>query len=102
MEQEQKTPTTMKFKSHIVLPFITIFTIAVAICFIAVKGFTYDLNQIIVWFFFAINLIYIAISIFDLYVNKEKSKNQKVFVSVMCVVDFVATVLYAVFFLMAK
>ena len=102
MENENYEKTTMKFKSHIVLPFITIFTLAVGICFIAVDGFTYGLNQIIVWFYFSLNLIYMGISIYDLKVNKEKTNKQKMFVAIMCAVDFIATILYAVFFLIAK
>lgn len=102
MEQENNTPTTMTFKSHIVLPFMCVFTLAIGVCFAAIKGFTYDLNKLIVWFYFAINLIYIGISLFDLYINKEKSKKQKTFVAVMCALDFIATILYAVFFITAK
>lgn len=96
------TPTTMVFKSHIVLPFMSIFTLGVAICFLVVDDFTVELNKFIVWFYFAINLIYIGISIFDINVNKEKSNKQKMFVAIMCVIDFIATILYAVFFLIAK
>ena len=99
---DKNTPTTMNFKSHIVLPFMTIFTLAIAICFLVVDDFTVDLNSVIVWFYFALNLIYVGISIFDINVNKEKSKKQKMFVAIMCVIDIISTILYAIFFLIAK
>ena len=102
MEQENKTPAPMTFKSHIIVPFMFVFTLAVAICFATIKGFTYDLNKVIVWFYFAINLIYIGIALYDLYINKEKSQKQKRFVAVMCALDFIATILYAIFYIIAK
>ena len=102
MEKNKQEIQQRTFKTHILLPFIFIITIAVAIMFIAVKDFIVDLSPFIVWLYFGVVLAYVAVAILDLIVNKERGKKQKIFIVIMSVLAIIASILYATFYLIAK
>lgn len=99
---EQQESQMKPFKTHIILPILFIITLTVAIVFLAVKDFIVDLNQLVIWLFFAVSLIYIGVAITDLFINKQRGKKQKIFIIVMCALCFVASMLYMIFYLIAK
>lgn len=90
------------FKTQIILPILFIITLTVAILFLAVKDFIVDLNQLVIWLFFAVSIIYIGVAILDLFLYKQREKKQKVFIITMCALCFIASILYMVFYLIAK
>lgn len=96
-KREQKS-----FKTHILLPIIFVLTLAVAIMFVAVKDFIVDMSPLVVWLYFGVVLAYTAVAIFDLFINKERSKKNKIFVIIMAVFVIVSAILYAIFYLIAK
>ena len=103
MEQSDKNiNNNTSFKSHILLPVLFTLTLLVAILFVAVKDFIEGLEPFIIWFYFGIVLAYLAIAIYDLITNKEKSKQNKTFVLIMIILTVIAEVLYAVFYLIAQ
>lgn len=103
MEQSDKNiNNNTSFKSHILLPVLFLLTLLVAILFVAIEDFIDGLEPFIIWFYFGIVMAYLAISIFDLITNKEKNKKLKTFVLVMIILTFVAEILYAIFFIIAK
>ena len=72
--ENQNKQESYSFKTHLVIPANFVITLAVAICFVAVKNFTDDLSPIVIWFYFAISVLATFVAIFDLKVNKEKNK----------------------------
>lgn len=102
MEKNKQEIQQKAFKTHILLPFIFIITIAVAIMFITVKDFIVDLSPFIVWLYFGVVLAYVAVAILDLIVNKERGKKQKIFIVIMSALAIIASILYATFYLIAK
>lgn len=100
--QEAKTPV-LNLKSQILLPVIFILTLAIGICFIAVDDFTKDLSPIIVWVFFAVCLAYSIVAIIDTRISKEQKKPGQIkFIIVMSILSIISTILYVVFYLIAK
>ena len=104
MEEKQEVLKKVypKFKSQIILPIIFALTLLVGICFLAVKDFIKDLSPIVVWLYFAVSIAYSIIAIYDAIVNKERVKKQKIFILIMCVLSIIASILYAIFFIIAK
>ena len=68
------------FKTHILLPVIFVLTVAVAIMFIAVKDFLVDMSPLVIWLYFGVVLSYTAVAIVDLFINKERSIKNKIFI----------------------
>lgn len=101
-EENYKNQTGYSLKTHIIIPTNFISTLAVAICFISIKGFTNDLSPVVVWFYFAVSILATAAAIIDIKINKEKSSKSKQFVAVMCGLNIIATILYVVFYLIVK
>lgn len=99
---ENSKDNNIGFKSHILLPVLFVLTLTVAILFVAVNNFINGLEPFIIWFYFAIVMLYLVVAIFDLITNKEKSKKSKRFVLIMIILTFVAEVLYAIFYLIAN
>lgn len=102
MEENKQAIQQRSFKTHILLPIIFAITLAVAIMFIAIEDFIVDLSPFIVWLYFGVVLAYVAVAILDLFINKEKSKKLKVFVIIMASLTIIASILYVVFYLIAK
>ena len=102
MEKNKQEIQQKAFKTHILLPFIFIITIAVAIMFITVKDFIVDLSPFIVWLYFGVVLAYVGVAILDLIINKERGKKLKIFIVIMSVLAIIASILYATFYLIAK
>ena len=90
------------FKTHILLPVIFVLTVAVAIMFIAVKDFLVDMSPLVIWLYFGVVLSYTAVAIVDLFINKERSKKNKIFIIIMAVLVFISACLYVTFYLIAK
>ena len=67
-----------------------------------IEDFIVDLSPFIVWLYFGVVLAYVAVAILDLFINKEKSKKLKVFVIIMASLTIIASILYVVFYLIAK
>lgn len=98
-----ETKQEMKpFKTHILLPIIFILTLVVAIFFVADKTFIVDMSPFVVWLYFAMVVTYIGVSIFDLFINKNRSKNSIIFIVVFEVLSTIAIILYLIFYLIAK
>ena len=100
--ENQNKQESYSFKTHLVIPANFVITLAVAICFVAVKNFTDDLSPIVIWFYFAISVLATFVAIFDLKVNKEKTDKQKMFVAIMSALNIVAIILYLIFYLIVK
>ena len=90
------------FKTHVLLPIIFVFSLVVAILFIADKTFIKDIDGFVVWLYFVIVLFYIGVSIFDLIINKNRSKKMVGFIIAFIVLSAIAITLYLVFYLIAK
>ena len=101
-ENNQQQTTLKQFKTHILLPFIFVITLAVAIMFISVKDFVTDLTPLIVYFYFGVSVAYSAIAILDLFVYKNKTKGLKIFVLTMIILNVIASGLYLTFYLIAN
>ena len=99
---DNKQNNSPSFKSHILLPIIFILTLVVAILFIASDRFIEGLDAFIIWFYFAICIIYVVIALIDCFLNKEKSQKQKNFIILMSILSIIAAILYIVFYLIAK
>ena len=97
-----ETKELKPFKTHILLPIIFILTLVVAILFIADKTFIIDIEPFVVWLYFAMVVIYLGVSVFDLFTNKNRSKNTKIFIVIFAILSLVAIILYLVFYLIAK
>ena len=102
MDNLENKNIVINLKSHILLPVIFILTLTIGICFVAVKGFTKDLNAIIVWVFFAVCLAYSILAIVDIFLSNEKSKKQKDFIKVMAILSIISTITYIILYLIAK
>ena len=89
-------------KSHILLPVIFVISLAVAIMFLAVKDFTVDIKDWIVWFYVGISILYVVASIIDLIKGKERKKGLQAFIAVMIILNIIASTLFVTFFLIAK
>ena len=100
MDNEKKA--VIKFKSHIVLPLIIILSLVTAICLLAVEEFTDGLSPIVIYLYFSVAVLYTFLSVYDLFVNKEREKKAKVFITVLIALAFVSEILYLVFYLIAK
>lgn len=100
MEESEKIYP--KFKTHIILPFLFALTLSIAILFITIDDFTLELSGLIVWFYFGVCLLYCIMAIIDLYLNKGRSKKQFIFILIMDILTILVTILYAVFYLIAR
>ena len=100
--EEKKIENTIDTKSHILLPVIFLLTLIIAILFLASDSFMEGLSPIMVWFFFAVCLIYISIALFDCYKNTTKTQKQKSFIIIMSILSTISTILFIVFYLIAK
>lgn len=89
-------------KSYIILPLIFVLSLTVGIFFIAQDGFIEGLNPLIIWFYFAVTIIYNAIAVFDLFYNKERSKKGKIFITIFSILAFISSGLFIAFYLIAK
>ena len=98
MENQEVKNQTLNLKSQILLPVIFILTLAIGICFFAVKDFKEDLNLIVVWVFFGVCLAYSILAIVDTFISKEKTKNLITFIRVMAVLAIISTILYIIFY----
>lgn len=90
------------FKTHVLLPIIFILTTIVAVMFLVVDDFLNDMSPFVIWLYFGVALSYISVAIVDLFINKERSNKNKVFVIVMAILSFIAVILYMIFYLIAK
>lgn len=90
------------FKSHIILPVIFVLTTLVAIFFIVDDDFIVDLSPIIIWFYFSVVVLYTAVAFLDNFLNKERTKKQKIWIMIMAGLTMIAAALYLVFYILAK
>lgn len=97
-----ETKELKPFKTHILLPIIFILTLVVAILFVADKTFIIDMEPFVVWLYFSMVVIYLGVSVFDLFTNKNRSKNTKIFIVIFAVLSLIAIILYLIFYLIAK
>lgn len=90
------------FKSHILLPVLCFLTLLVAIFLITVDDFANGLEPLIIWFYFGIVLAYLAVTIFDVIIDKSKSKKMKNYIIVMIALTLVSDILYAIFYILTR
>lgn len=103
MENKQNTqPSSMNFKTHIIVPFIFVITTVVAILLATSISFRDGLEPFIIWFYFSIVVCYLIVAIIEAYKSKEKSKKRKKFIYVMSALSFISAILYIVFYLVFK
>ena len=102
MENQENKPASLNFKSQILLPVLFIISLIVAIMFASVDGFIEELNAAVVWVFFAVGVLYLAVATYDLITSKEKTRKTKMFIFVMEILTTISLILYLVFYLVFK
>ena len=63
-----------------VLRCLFIISLIVAIMFASVDGFIEELNAAVVWVFFAVGVLYLAVATYDLITSKEKNSLPRVII----------------------
>ena len=102
MEELNNKTTSINLKSQILLPVIFVLTLIIGICFVAVKDFKQDLNEIVVWVFFIVCLAYSIMAIVDTYISKEKGPKLIKFIKVMAILSIVSSISFIVLYLVSK
>lgn len=95
-ENEKKAQARITTKSSILLPILFGLTLAFFLCSIFKENFKEGLSPFVIWAYFIVVLVYIGISVFDLYQQKTTRK-KKIFILLFSILTCIVDILFILY-----